>query len=902
MSAQDVVATLTASPTEPRQVLVSGGIGTGKTLLLSRIRDGLRAAGVPVLGRAPRDGDPAGAAYVVDDAQLLDDADLLRLADVIADGDATVVLAAEPLAQHPALTAAITAAGRQAPIVTLGPLAPAQIAAVAAELTGVTPPVELVRSVAAATAGLPFLVRPALAAGAAPDGEPPGTAIAAATRAVLVDRLRRVDDAVLDVLLVASLGAELGAEDVARALDVEVTHAHRLVDAARATGLLAPSLGPAFGRLLHRSLVHLVGATRHHDVEIGLLRAQVEADALSGELALRMADHGIRDARLGAALVRLAERQAAQPARAARLYRAAAAVGASIRDARLADALAASGDCAAAARLADGLLTSDDAAERAAAVRIGASVALHDGAAGQAADLVAWLGTPADDEGAAAAAIVALAVGDPAAARAAAAAESAGPPTSASRAARALSRGLVASLEADYPAVVSTLVPALAVPASTAAVAPDTPVALVALAALHGGDAARARSVLARAGDGTAFGAHRVALLRGWLRLQDGQLNAAATDLAAMSAAELHRRDALWANAIRTGIARRNGDSGALQQHWHAAMDVLSESTVELFGLLPLGELWIAAARLGQVDRVRPAVDEGFALLARLGDPSLWSVPLHWAGVHAGILANAPDAVAPHGQALSVAAGRSALARALARAGRAWLRVLANHVDVDEVTAAARGLVQFGLGWDATRLASQAALHTPDGRTSAAMLQLARDLKATVAAQDVSVGAGAGAAGSGRPDGSASGAGGAWGAVGRGGAAAGSGSGGSGSGGSGSGGSGSGGSSSGGLGSRGLGSGGSGAGGLGSGGAGSGGLGPGGLGSGGGPNWARLSDREREVAELVLQGMPYRDIGSQLLISAKTVEHHVARIRRRLGAESRSELLSMLRAILNTPA
>lgn len=898
MSAQDVVATLTASPTEPRQVVVSGGIGTGKTLLLTRIRDGLRAAGVPVLGRAPRDGDPAGAAYVVDDAQLLDDADLLRLADVIADGDATVVLAAEPLAQRPALTAAVTAGGRQAPVVTLGPLSPAQIAAVAAELTGVAPPVELVRSVAAATAGLPFLVRPALAAGAAPDGEPPGTAIAAATRAVLVDRLRRVDDAVLDVLLVASLGAELGADDVARALDVEVAHAHRLVDAARATGLLAPSLGPAFGRLLHRGVVHLVGATRHHDVEIGLLRAQVEADALSGELALRMADHGIRDARLGAALVRLAERQAAQPARAARLYRAAATVGASIRDARLADALAASGDCVAAARLADDLLTSDDAAERAAAVRIGASVALHDGAAGQAADLVAWLGTPADDEGAAAAAVVALAVGDSAAARAAAAAESAGPPTSASRAARALSRGLVASLEADYPAVVSTLIPALAIPASTAAVAPDTPAALVALAALHGGDAARARSVLARAGDGTAFGAHRVALLRGWLRLQDGQLNAAATDLDAISAAELHRRDALWANAIRTGIARRNGDSGALQQHWHAAMDVLSESTVELFGLLPLGELWIAAARLGQVDRVRPAVDEGFALLARLGDPALWSVPLHWAGVHAGILANAPDAVAPHGQALTAAAGHSALARALARAGRAWLRVLANHVDVDEVTAAARGLVQFGLGWDATRLASQAALHTPDGRTSAAMLQLARDLKAAVAAQDVSVGAGAAAAGGGRPDGGASGtgasgagasgAGGAsWGAAGRAGAATGSGWSGSGPGG---------------LGSGGPGSGGPGSGGSGPGGSGSGGPGSGGLGSGGGPNWARLSDREREVAELVLQGMPYRDIGSQLLISAKTVEHHVARIRRRLGAESRSELLSMLRAILNTPA
>ena len=53
-----------------------------------------------------------------------------------------------------------------------------------------------------------------------------------------------------------------------------------------------------------------------------------------------------------------------------------------------------------------------------------------------------------------------------------------------------------------------------------------------------------------------------------------------------------------------------------------------------------------------------------------------------------------------------------------------------------------------------------------------------------------------------------------------------------------------------------------------------------------------------QVAELLLLGMPYRDIGAQLFISAKTVEHHVARIRRRLGAESRSEMLSMLRAIL----
>jgi DNA-binding CsgD family transcriptional regulator len=173
---------------------------------------------------------------------------------------------------------------------------------------------------------------------------------------------------------------------------------------------------------------------------------------------------------------------------------------------------------------------------------------------------------------------------------------------------------------------------------------------------------------------------------------------------------------------------------------------------------------------------------------------------------------------------LTAAAVQSSYARALATAGRTWLRVLANHVDVDEVTAAARSLTQFGLTWDATRLASQAALQTPDGKVSGAMLQLARDLKLTTAgSEDGTDLAEAPAAAAPHPASAMA------------------------------------------------------------------------------PS-SRLSDREREVAELLLQGMPYRDIGSQLFISAKTVEHHVARIRRRLGAESRSELISMLRAILGAPS
>ncbi len=199
--------------------------------------------------------------------------------------------------------------------------------------------------------------------------------------------------------------------------------------------------------------------------------------------------------------------------------------------------------------------------------------------------------------------------------------------------------------------------------------------------------------------------------------MQDGQLQAAAAAVPAAGNATLHRRDALWAAALQTAIARRSGDSGAMQKHWYSAMEVLAEYSVDLFALLPLGELWVAAARMRQVDRLQHTLDEAFALLAALGDPLLWSVPLHWAGVHAGILANSPDAVAPHGQALTAAAPHL-FAKALATAGRTWLRVLANHVDVDEVTAAARALAQFGHTWDATRLAGQAALQTADPRVS----------------------------------------------------------------------------------------------------------------------------------------------------------------------------------------
>jgi DNA-binding NarL/FixJ family response regulator len=58
---------------------------------------------------------------------------------------------------------------------------------------------------------------------------------------------------------------------------------------------------------------------------------------------------------------------------------------------------------------------------------------------------------------------------------------------------------------------------------------------------------------------------------------------------------------------------------------------------------------------------------------------------------------------------------------------------------------------------------------------------------------------------------------------------------------------------------------------------------------------AELSEREREVARAVLAGRTHREIGAELYISAKTVEHHVARIRQKLGATTKAELLAAIR-------
>lgn len=789
-AARDVLGELAEAAATPVRAVIVGGIGTGKTTFLAAARDSLRHAGVPVLTRPPRNDDPPGTAFVVDDAHLLDDADLLKLAQTVGDSSATVLVAAQAHEQHAALRHLTTAIARDRPRIVLGPMAVAE-------------------HQMDYTAGLPFLVH-----AASTGGQAHGAKLA------LIERLRRIDEPDLDALLIMSLTRTLGSADVAAALGISVLDARTLVDRAHASGLIDPSYPPAFLELVHDCVAQIIGNAHHHEVETSLLRSQLDISTVSPEFALRLAEHGLCDERLSAILSHRAAEIRCDAAQSARFYRAAVNVGAAGLAPRLADALALSGECVAAASLADSLLGSPDFAERAAAVRIAASVATHDGNPGQAAELFGWLGPYPDSVVGSAAAIVLAATGDLATAHAAVRLKDSGPPTIAARASRNLAEGLLLTMDQPYPTAMAKLSGSIAVEHPIAEAFPDSPAALVTLAAIHGGDPVRAHSAIGRAvrADAEAFFKHRHLLLCGWIKMQDGQLPSAGADVAAVSSAGLHRRDALWTAALQTAIARRSGDTGALQKHWYAAVEVLAECSLDLFALLPLGELWVAAARMRQVDQLQHTLDQAFALLNSLGNPPLWSVPLHWAGVHAGILANSPESVAPHGQALSAAAAQSVLAQALSVAGRTWLRVLAGQVDADEVGAAARSLAHVGLTSDATRLAGQAALQTSDPRVAGAMLQLARDLKigmGSVEAPSAGDQVETTASSPRQP-----------------------------------------------------------------------------------PSGTPLSDREREVAELLLLGLPYRDIGSQLFISAKTVEHHVARIRRRLGAGSRSEMLSMLRAML----
>ncbi|MBF9523509.1 helix-turn-helix transcriptional regulator [Mycobacteroides chelonae] len=789
------------------KVLISGTAGSGKTSILARVRDVLSTTGSAPVNHVPETTTGKGLGpFVIDDADSLSGPQLDTLRAVVEnDPTAIVVVAATPRRQ-PALRALFQALERESPTIALGPVDKGDIARLSARSAA------FADEIATATGGVLALVA------AAVDRLDGADSLESALRAIdsrIDEQLRRLSPSAQAAVLLMSLDPGIGASDIAAAL--ALSDAEDLVDEALGSGLV-PSPGQiAFAARVHGCATRLLGAARHLDLERSLLRTQLDIGSVSTDLALALVAHGLRDTQIAGLLAEWAATES-DPLTAADLYRAALTAGAEPGPIRvpLAESLARAGDLTAAATQADEVLNATDPGHRAAAVRIAAAIACHNGDSGQAVALYDWLGTGLNGLTALSAAPVFVGIGQLTSARKVLEDNVGAPPTTSATATRNAAQGVIASVEGRGHEALSLLGQAVTQQPSSSSFTPDSTVALAALTMLHSGETARARGVLAgaiRTDLPHDVFAVRHRLLAAWIAMLSGDLTGAAQWLPEADA-ELSRRDRLFAESLRTGIARRHGDTGPLRQHWQAAMDALSAYSIDLYTLLPVGELWVAAARLRTLDAVTHHVDRAFAILAQLGDPIAWSAPLRWAGVHAAILTNSPENLAPHGQALAAAAGVSPYARTLATAGRTWLRVLANQVDGAEVDGAARMLADTGLGWDATRLASQAALHANDPKVAAAMLALARDLRTPSANTD---GPDPAAAPSSAAD---------------------------------------------------------------------------------SPTSTRLSDREREVAELLLRGLPYRDIGAQLFISAKTVEHHVARIRRRLGAESRSDMFSMLRSIL----
>ncbi|MEV4753679.1 LuxR C-terminal-related transcriptional regulator [Micromonospora sp. NPDC049559] len=820
-----------ADPLAPRGVGIQAPGGHGKSALLQELARVYRRAGATVLEGSPEPGDEVDpdAVLLVDDAHLLDDARLRELRRLAETRRCRLFVAYRPWPRPAGLVELAELFKRDGRPLLLCPFTREQTATLLAGVTDLGDPARLAEFVQQQTNGVPRdvdrLVR-ALRAG--PNGAPGRQPLEVPQSVVLQfgSDLEDLDPDVRRLLLAAATGVELPVDLLGALLGQSPEAVDELLSAAKATGLLGPDdrLAP----IARRAVAALSPATQRSGVWQRVAELQRQRGGPVLPLVRSLLAAGIAGG-APAETFELAAEEALpdDPALAAELFAASAAAG---RPAAARQALAAAlaGDLDSALRLADRLVAAPAPADRADGATVAATALAHRGHLGRSAELYRWSGTASS---LAFAVIAAIGVGQPDALElpdgSAGGGPGAGaPPTMLASTALLMARGVRETLTGVPTAALSALVQASALlePAGRAVLLPDSPAALAALTALHCGELEIGERVLERAIAarlGAPLMSRRHLLLQAWILMVRGRTGAAAESLAKATAGSrpLESRDLLFATALEMGIARRNSDLPALQRGWGHALEAIVRHPVDLFTLLPLGEFAIAAARLGDLNRLGPYLREAQLLLDRLGQPALWATPLHWSGLHAAILAEEPTVADQHVAALTAAAGHSRYAAVVAAAAESWVEVLRGVVDPVRVEAAARGLHAAGLYWDGARLAGQAAIRTSDRRAMTTLLDCARVLQGRPAGHK------------GAPPTGETGTGQVADAI-------------------------------------------------------------------AAPSESRLSEREQEVAELVLAGLTYKQIGDRLFISAKTVEHHVARMRSRLNCANRSELLARLRVIV----
>ncbi|MEC3920523.1 LuxR C-terminal-related transcriptional regulator [Nocardia sp. CDC160] len=399
--AREIFRELDSDDSAAALYLIRGRSGTGKSTLLGAIRARLRARGIPHTDNPAHALRPPGArpdghpgrvriALIVDDAHGLGAAEFDLLCAAVEAGEFPVVIGLRPRPHDARLRALTDLVARRGRVIDLRALGVTEIAPFAREL-GMMVPRGLALHIHRQTGGIHGGVVAALTAACATRLDAGMTAVDQAVASWARARLDDADPDLLDALVVAAIGAGLDTGELTEVLDLNATAAQDLVDRARGSALvtdadllLAPAVAP---------LRTLVGDRRFLSVARRLLHARLDAGLLRDHTALLLAESGVRDERLAEFLCAAAERAGDE---AVRYYAAAAAAGADPEAlaVRWADAAARAGDGDTALRLAEPALA-DPAlplADLAAAVRICAGVWTRRGLAERAAQLYTWLG------------------------------------------------------------------------------------------------------------------------------------------------------------------------------------------------------------------------------------------------------------------------------------------------------------------------------------------------------------------------------------------------------------------------------------------------------------------------------------------------------------------------------